>query len=47
MDKTSKKGGRKAHSNGGSQALNIGPKGVTDKDSPVINALKNKPRERE
>ena len=47
MEKTGKKSGRKARSDGGAQALNISPKGITEKDSPVINALKQKPRERE
>ena len=37
---------QKPRSDGGSQALNIGPKGVTEKDSPTINALKRKPRDR-
>jgi hypothetical protein len=34
-------------SDGGAQALNIGPRGVTEKDSPTINALKRKPRARD
>jgi hypothetical protein len=34
-------------SDGGSQTLNIGPRGVTEKDSPTINALKRKPRDRD
>ena len=37
---------RKGRSDGGAQALNIGPRGVTDKDSPTINSLKRKPRAR-
>jgi len=33
---------RKPRSDGGPQALCISPKGVSEKDSPVINALKPK-----
>ena len=37
-----KKASRKGHAHGGVQALGLGPSGVTEKDSPVINALKQK-----
>ena len=43
--KASDKKPQKPRSDGGSQALNIGPKGVTEQDSPTINALKRKPRD--
>ena len=43
--KASDKDTQKPRSDGGSQALSIGPKGVTEKDSPTINALKRKPRD--
>jgi len=33
---------RKPRSDGGAQALNIGPHGVTEKDSPTINGIKKK-----
>lgn len=32
----------KGHARGGVQAIALGPKGVTENDSPVINALKQK-----
>jgi hypothetical protein len=38
---------RKGRSDGGAQAVNIGPRGVAAKDSPTINALKRKPRARD
>ena len=38
---------RKGRSDGGAQAPNLGPRGVTEKDSPTINALKRKPRDRD
>jgi hypothetical protein len=42
MKPASKKSIRKPRSDGGAQALNIGPDGVTEKDSPTINAVKKK-----
>ena len=42
MKPASKKAISKPRSDGGEQALNIGPDGVTEKDSPTINAIKNK-----
>jgi hypothetical protein len=46
MKRANKKSIRKPRSDGGAQALNIGTKGVTEKDSPVINAVQRKSSDR-
>lgn len=47
MKSESKKQTPKPRSDGGSQALSIGPQGVSENESPTINAVKRKPRSRE
>lgn len=46
MKSDEKKDEMKSRARGGVQALGLGPRGVSEDDSPVINAIKRKQNDR-